>query len=83
MTPKPLTEKEMRFLKLLLSEIQSDTFRFAPLRKAGFPEKTEEIFKSGSEWLDSQVSRKFQILRDKGWLKMEDGVYTIVAKPPN
>jgi hypothetical protein len=82
MIAEPLTLKEKQFVELLLPYISlSGTFRFGPLRKAGIPEKTEEIFKSGSEWLDSQVSRKFQILRDKGWLTMEDGVYTLLHRP--
>jgi hypothetical protein len=82
MKPEPLTEKERRFLNLLLPHVgPNNTFRFAPMRKAGVPEQTEEIFNSGSEWLDSQVSRKLQDLKKKGWIKMDDGLYTLLHRP--
>jgi len=82
MNPLPLNEKERRFLELLLSHVSAtNTFRFAPLRKAGVPEQTEAVFQSGSEFLDSLVNRKLQILRDKGWITMDDGLYTVLHRP--
>jgi hypothetical protein len=80
--PEPLTEKEMQFLEVVLPFVgANNTFRFGRMRKAGVPEKTEEIFNSGSEWLDSQVSRKLQDLKKKGWIVMDDGLYTLLHRP--
>jgi hypothetical protein len=44
---------------------------YRDLRKAGFPERLNEIFKSRSEYLDSLANRKFQILEKAGWIALD------------
>jgi hypothetical protein len=44
---------------------------YSELRKAGFPEQLNEIYKSKSEYLDSLANRKFQILEKRGWIALD------------
>ena len=52
--------------------------RYMTLRKGGVPERVAEIYGSKSGFLDSLVNRKLQILQDKGWVVMDNSVYTIL-----
>lgn len=74
-----LTPKERQFLEALKRFADGKPSVTAhELLGAGFGEVTAEIFGSRAAYLGSLVSRKLQILRDKGYILMNDGTYTII-----
>lgn len=53
------------------------------LRDAGFAERVVEIFHADVAYPQSLQSRKLQILRNKGWIRMErheGGTYTLLGE---
>jgi hypothetical protein len=78
-----LAQKDLEALKLLIKFAgPSLTIRYQELRVRGFPELLEQIYNSGSEYLDSLANRKFQKLRDNGWLHLDGtGKITILFTP--
>ena len=80
--PQSLEQRERRLLQFLIEYAKPDkTGHYITLRKAGVPEKVAEIYDSKSEFLDSFMNCKMQILRDKGWISMKNSVYTILHCP--
>jgi hypothetical protein len=80
--PIRMTKEEDKFLALLAEHVdENNSVDYATLRDARVPELVAEIFNSGAAVLDSLVNRKLQILRDKGWVRMSQGVYTILERP--
>ena len=70
--PIPLQPREQLALKLLIEFAGLNrTIHYRDLRKAGFPERLNEIYKSTSEYLDSLANRKFQILEKHGWIALD------------
>ena len=70
--PEPLEPREQQALKLLIAFAGGgDVVHYSALRKAGFPEQLNEIYKSNSEYLDSLANRKFQILQQHGWIELD------------
>jgi hypothetical protein len=70
--PRPLQPREQLALKLLIEFAgQNRTIHYRDLRKAGFPERLNEIYESKSEYLDSLANRKFQILQEHGWIALD------------
>lgn len=70
--PEPLETREKATLQLLVKFAgSSDMVHYRDLRKAGFPEKLNEIYESRSEYLDSLANRKFQILQSHGWIELD------------
>lgn len=70
--PDPLEPREHLALKLLIEFAGAkDMIHYRDLRKAGFPERLNEIYKSRSEYLDSLANRKFQILQSFGWIELD------------
>lgn len=54
------------------------------LREASFADLLARIYRSSASFRDSLLSRKLQILRDKGYIRMErrnGGTYTILKRP--
>jgi hypothetical protein len=81
--PEPLNPKERQVLDLLIQHVGgiNRPVHYSELRKAGFPERVAEIYGDRSEYLDSLSNRKLQILRNKGWITMNDAVNTVVCDP--
>jgi len=81
--PELLEPKERRVLKLLIEHAGgiNRPVHFKALRDARFPEQVAEIYSDHSEYLDSLTNRKLQILRNKGWITMEDAVNTVLYQP--
>ena len=80
--PIPLTSEQREFLKLIIPHLGSDrTVRFRKLRKAGVPEETARIFRSGSDYLDSLVNRRLQQLEKAGWVELDESTITVLHDP--
>jgi hypothetical protein len=76
--PASLTPEEKEVLRLLIQHAGlQQSGHYATLRKAGVPEQVAKIYNSDSEFLDSLVNRKMQILRAKGWIEMKNSVYKV------
>jgi hypothetical protein len=80
---QPLSSKERQAVELIIHHAGgvNRQIHYRDLRKSGFPEKLAEIYGDASEYLDSLASRKFQRLRDKGWIKMDDAVIVVLQVP--
>lgn len=80
--PEPLEPREQQLLRLLIHHAApSRAGHYITLRKAGVPEKVAELYGSKSEFLDSLMNREMQKLRNKGWISMENSVYTVLHPP--
>jgi hypothetical protein len=70
--PDPLEPREQSALRLLIEFAgPKRMIHYSELRKAGFPERLNAIYKSKSEYLDSLANRKFQILEKRGWIALD------------
>jgi hypothetical protein len=80
--PATLKPRELQLLNFLIQHASpNETGHYRTLRKAGVPEKVAEIYQSKSEFLDSLMNREMQKLRDKGWISMQEAVYTVLHFP--
>ena len=81
--PEPLEPREQQALKLLVEFAGgSDVVHYSALRKAGFPERLNEIYRSHSEYLDSLANRKFQILQHHGWIELDKSSRIKILRRP-
>jgi hypothetical protein len=78
-----LTHKERKVLDLLIKYANgiNRPIHYRALREAGFPEELALVLKSKVEYLDSLANREFQVLRNKGWITMDEGINTVIAVP--
>ena len=79
---REMTPHERRVLAELQRIADPDlTVTATQLRDAGFADFVARVYDANVGYPQSLQSRKLQILRDKGYLKMEHGKYTLLSTP--
>ena len=82
--PQLKTKEQVLLRELARVAGQKGVVTGGQLRDVGFAEQVARIYSSNASFRDSLLSRKLQILRDKGYIRMErknGGVYTILKRP--
>ena len=78
---QPLNEKERKiFDELARIAEASGVVTAEKLHECGFPDFVADVYDSTAVFRQSLENRKLQILQAKGYIRMQRGTYSIIAR---